>query len=662
MHQLLEFEELAGKYWHRWASAASSYPEHADAVVRFDEISEVLGVFFRAAGGNGGLGVGAIAPRESGHRLSLRQRLGFDREVLDQTRLDDESLLLPPAVALFPNRSLNRDVYFWLAAHAAVLEPFRIPQDPLQADILALRAARLAAARVCRELPGLGQRYRRLCAALLILRPDRHLPTEENALELAILSTLAAGAGDESFIAEPETAQASERACATATAEEIFRLANHSSAPVDQLQAPGNYRSPLPVPLWAISHCLSRREAGAEPDDEAQVNAPVEDNRKAGKRKAVRKQQDQAERDDSLIFNRFEKMLSFAEMVNVNRMVDDEEDEDASKAADQLEEITLSPHQQQAAARLRMDLDLPMLEVSGGAARAEITYPEWNYRQRAMLPAQCTVLAGRQEPDGDAWDMDAKMKQRVQRVRRQFEALRPRRVLMRGQLDGSELDIDAVVRAHADRIAFGGSDDRLFADARTIERDLAVSILVDVSLSTEAWLEDRRVIDVEKEALLVLAHGLQACGDEYAIHSFTSKRRDKVWVNAVKEFKDPLDTLVERRIAALKPGHYTRMGAAIRHLTSGLAGLSKRHRLLLVLTDGKPNDTDYYEGRYALEDTRHAVREARRAGVRVFAVTIDRESQAYFPRVFGRGGYAVVYRPEHLATALPAIYRQLVAQ
>ncbi|HCD55913.1 MAG TPA: protein norD, partial [Halieaceae bacterium] len=130
----------------------------------------------------------------------------------------------------------------------------------------------------------------------------------------------------------------------------------------------------------------------------------------------------------------------------------------------------------------------------------------------------------------------------------------------------------------------------------------------------------------------------------------------------LKDFREPMNHAVEQRIGALKPGYYTRMGTAIRHLTSGLADLGQRHRLLLVLTDGKPNDTDYYEGRYALEDTRHAVREARRAGVRVFAVTIDRESQGYFPRIFGRGGYSVVYRPEHLSTALPAIYRQIVAQ
>ena len=117
---------------------------------------------------------------------------------------------------------------------------------------------------------------------------------------------------------------------------------------------------------------------------------------------------------------------------------------------------------------------------------------------------------------------------------------------------------------------------------------------------------------------------------------------------------------VQRRIAALKPGRYTRMGAAIRHCAEQLRQRHNRHRLLLVLSDGKPSDVDYYEGRYAIEDTRHAVLEARRSDMRVFGVTIDQEAQGYISRLFGRGGYALVRRPDHLSQALPGIYRQIL--
>jgi nitric oxide reductase NorD protein len=184
---------------------------------------------------------------------------------------------------------------------------------------------------------------------------------------------------------------------------------------------------------------------------------------------------------------------------------------------------------------------------------------------------------------------------------------------------------------------------------------------MDVSLSTDSWFDDRRVLDVEKQALTVFAHGLAACGDRQEILTFTSRRRDWVRIETLKRFDEPMGPAVEARIAALKPGYYTRIGAAIRHAAAGLKQRPDRRKLLLVLTDGKPNDIDHYEGRFAMEDTRMAVSEARRAGICVFAVTVDREARAYIPHLFGRNGHAVVSRLDRLPAALPAIYRALAA-
>src|SRR5690606_1126578 len=117
---------------------------------------------------------------------------------------------------------------------------------------------------------------------------------------------------------------------------------------------------------------------------------------------------------------------------------------------------------------------------------------------------------------------------------------------------------------------------------------------------------------------------------------------------------------IERRIAALAPGQYTRMGAAIRHVGRDLENQPQRRKLMLVLTDGKPNDIDYYEGRYGIEDTRMAIREARRAGLSVFGITIDEHAQDYFPYIFGSGAYSIVPDAARLPAALPAIYRQIV--
>ena len=110
-----------------------------------------------------------------------------------------------------------------------------------------------------------------------------------------------------------------------------------------------------------------------------------------------------------------------------------------------------------------------------------------------------------------------------------------------------------------------------------------------------------------------------------------------------------MGSAVERRIGALKPGYYARIGAAVRHASAQLVDQPQRKKLLLVLTDGKPNDVDHYEGRFAVEDTRKAVREARRLGVAVFGVTVDASAQSYFPALFGRGGYAMTSGIETLA-------------
>jgi nitric oxide reductase NorD protein len=143
-------------------------------------------------------------------------------------------------------------------------------------------------------------------------------------------------------------------------------------------------------------------------------------------------------------------------------------------------------------------------------------------------------------------------------------------------------------------------------------------------------------------------------------NGFSSLRRQRIYVQTIKEFETPMGQLVERRLAALRPGFYTRLGAAIRHVSARLQDREQSRRLLLVLTDGKPNDLDHYEGRHGIEDTHMAIRDARRQGQSVFGIDIDPKGQSWFPRLFGTGQFAVISDPDKLTGALPQIYRQLV--
>ena len=247
----------------------------------------------------------------------------------------------------------------------------------------------------------------------------------------------------------------------------------------------------------------------------------------------------------------------------------------------------------------------------------------------------------------------ARGKALIRKVRKQFEILRPRNEVLRGQIDGNEFDLDAVMRMRADLAAGGNGTERIHLASRPQGHDLAVTILVDVSLSTDAWFDDHRVPDVENQALLVLTNGLSACGTNHSILTFTSRRRSWIRIETVKAFGEALGSDVERRIASLTPGYCTRIGAAIRHASAKLAEQANRTKLLLVITDGKPNDIDHYEGRFALEDSHKAVAEARRAGQTVFAVTVDKDARSYLPMMSGRNGFAIVGDIARLPQALP---------
>jgi len=253
------------------------------------------------------------------------------------------------------------------------------------------------------------------------------------------------------------------------------------------------------------------------------------------------------------------------------------------------------------------------------------------------------------------------LRRTARRLRSQFQALVPVRSWLKGQHDGSDLDLDQWVRYEADRRLKDAVIDRGFYRAQiNRQRDLACLLLADLSLSTDAYASDHaRVIDVIRDSLYLFSEALSATGDRFALYGFSSLKRGHVRFHNLKGFDEPYDNRIRGRIAAIKPGYYTRMGAAIRHATGLMLKQQSQQRLLLLLTDGKPNDLDQYEGRYGIEDTRVALLEARKLGLRPFCVTIDREANDYLPHLFGVGGYAVIRRPEELPRELPLLYAQM---
>lgn len=250
----------------------------------------------------------------------------------------------------------------------------------------------------------------------------------------------------------------------------------------------------------------------------------------------------------------------------------------------------------------------------------------------------------------------------VRSLRRFFEGLRPpafRRVT--GQPDGDEVDLDAVVRRAGERRAGREGDDRIYIRREKHERDVAVAFLVDVSGSTSRTLDHgRRVIDVEIEGLVLLCEALEAVGDQYGLYAYSGQGRGMVDFLTVKDFDERLGASTAHRLGGLTPRHQNRDGAAIRHATTKLLRRDAKHRILMLLCDGRPLDDDYKDD-YALEDTKMALREARVRGVEAFCVTIDQEAEHYLGRMYADTRYCVVSTVEALPSKLPRIYRQLTA-
>jgi nitric oxide reductase NorD protein len=639
-----EPEESVGKLWHSLVSGLGAPDVFGDAEVTLDEMRGRLGVLFRGLGGARDVEIKTATLEASQHRLSWRRSLGQAAERIAEPSFDGETFRLPDGIAAFPEKHANMALYVWLAAAVVFARRPQAEDDPLRADIRMLQAAQRMTRDTLAECPGL----RRMHSALVLLtrqqRPQRSLPRVEAAIEANILHLLGAAPPSDDL--------------AAAFSSAVRGQAEDLSA----FSAPRDYCPFMPVLLWPDIRLLACREKASR-EEEQPGEAQTPPNAEQGTFKASRKPSDQAARRDSLILHKFEAILSWAEFLNLNRRVDDDDEDNAKKAADDQDEISLTQVSQRARTRLRLHLDLSPEEADFERLAGTDVYPEWDHRTKAYLPDYCRVIAGKAAPAPEVPDTpdSARTRRRIRNVRRQFEALRPKRVQLTRQIEGHDIDIEAAIAARVEMAATGEHSDRVYVASRSQERDLAVSILVDVSRSTESYVAGRQVIDIAREALIALAWGLDACGDDTAIDAFSSLRRDRVFVQSCKGFDDAMGSAVESRIAGLRPGHYTRLGAALRHVSANLAKRPRQRRLLLVLTDGKPNDLDHYEGRHGIEDTHMAVREARRRGQSVFGVTIDSKSQATFGRIFGKGGYVVIPDPEKLTAALPHLYRHLVS-
>jgi nitric oxide reductase activation protein len=260
----------------------------------------------------------------------------------------------------------------------------------------------------------------------------------------------------------------------------------------------------------------------------------------------------------------------------------------------------------------------------------------------------------------------------ISSIRHQFQLMKPENLTrINRELDGEDYDLNALVDFVVDRRADGKQAENIYTKRLRKQRDVAVSILLDQSSSTARTITrnplqpythpGRRIIEIEKEGLVLMSEALEAVGDVYSINGFTSEGRRNVKFYVVKDFSEKYSDDVEKRIGGITFQNNTRLGAAIRHAAHKLNRQDSRTKLLIILTDGRPYDHDYGDARYAREDVREALLEAKTIGITPFCITIDRESEAELRDLYGDVGYTIIDDVLSLPERMPNIYRRLTS-
>lgn len=260
----------------------------------------------------------------------------------------------------------------------------------------------------------------------------------------------------------------------------------------------------------------------------------------------------------------------------------------------------------------------------------------------------------------------------ISSIRHQFQLMKPENLTrINRELDGEDYDLNALVDFVIDRKADGQQSENIYTKRLRKQRDVAVSILLDQSSSTARTITrnplqpytypGRRIIEIEKEGLVLMSEALEAVGDVYSINGFTSEGRRNVKFYVVKDFSEKYSDEIERRIGGITFQNNTRLGAAIRHAAHKLLRQESRTKLLIILTDGRPYDHDYGDARYAREDVREALIEAKISGIIPFCITIDRESESELKDLYGDVGYTIIDDVLSLPERMPNIYRRLTS-
>ena len=594
---------------------------------------------------------------------------------------DGRSIWLPMTLPLAAPRGSAYEAYRREAAELfrtiALLQASRIAREsaapvadarcPRSLALYTVLEARAADEQLVHELPGMAASVSRLRQLMLSLRPAANsLPAACRLVEETVQKVLATPLGEPTAALPWPPAR---------DPREHLDIADWL------LRQHGDANRKLPHAHALIKDCWTgdllpmppnAEHGGANGHAELEgVEPPARSAHMPRAPKEKKANEEDEEKEGTWMIQTGEPLEKAEDPPGVQRPTDRDEDTASEEFADALSELpearlvtTPTPAKEVLLSDDTPDRKSMLPQPKAEAEVQKLHYPEWDYRISGYHHPGASVHLLPPQNGPELWVEKTLARHRgmLDTIRRRFEMLQADRVRLRRRLDGDEIDIDAYTEARCDLRSGLSMPQALYQHQRRQARNIAIVLLVDISGSTESYLGNhRRIIDVEREALLLVAIALQHTGEPYSIQAFSGDGPKGVTISTLKNFKEPHSQEVALRIAALEPQYYTRTGAALRHATAQLMQQPAEHRLLLLLSDGKPNDADEYEGRYGVEDTRRAVEEARVQGVHPFCLTIDRQAASYLPKIFGHGQFALLTKPQELPTVLLDWMRRLVA-
>ena len=554
-------------------------------------------------------------------------------------------IALPPRLAMHDDERVTIARYRVLALaqaarHARGASALPASADALEQDLYLIAESAAAELDVVARAPKLAPALQAIRGAELSARRKAFRLTPTELRVESLLRALLASSPDVVPKGIPSSASTDEsRVWAESTARQIRRTAG--SAP--------HYRPLNPMTLWGLAwsartvvdDVMLGAGGGGRPDPSAAMQEDEAGTRRGESQKSDAGQQTAG--DDAAT------------------------EETAATGIATAGGATPSEHAQAADVDASEPLDDPRRDERRPAAERPpphgIPYPEWDEYGQQLKAHGATVSCSVAESGDDAWADDVMREHAslVREVRDRFAPLRAQRLRLRRQRIGDELDLEACVTAMVDRRMGRVPSERLYRTVRPARHTVAIALLVDTSGSTATRLGDgRTVLDVERMTLLLASEALATLGDPYAMLAFAGAGRHGVQVRSIKGFDEYDPAAARRRIAALVPRDNTRLGAAVRHATAVLGAQPAQRRVLLLLSDGQPNDVDWYQGVYGIEDSRRALHEARAEGVVPFCLTVDQDDREYLPHLFGQTGYRVLTRPQQLPGALLDVVRGMV--